>query len=424
MDKNIGIIGAGTAGLQLGLYLQQNGVTSTIYTDRSPDEYAESRLPNTVAHHAVTIERERDLGVDHWPTEKYGYFGHHYYLGGSRPLSFYGDYLAPSRAVDYRLYHPKLIEDYVRAGGDLKVGPVRHDDVPVLSSRHDLLVVCTGKGPFGQMFGRVPVHSPHERPQRQLCVGVFTGIEQLPERAVVWQASPKQGEMIEIPFLTFGGLATALVMENHVGGDLEVLAHTKYEDDPAAFRKLLLETLRTHYPMTFERTDPAEFDVANSPLDILQGGVTPAVRRSHIVLDDGTLAVSLGDVQATVDPVLGQGANVASYSARIVGEEIVNRDHYDVRFSEHLERRREDLVLAATRWTNFMLGALDSLPPEFEHLLATMAEHRSLADEFTDGFNHPDRQWDRLATPARTAAWVAQHATGSTSVAQRSLLVG
>lgn len=424
MSKNIGIIGAGTAGLQLGLYLQQHGVQSTIYSDRTPEEYAAARLPNTVAHHAVTLQRERDLGIDHWSTDDYGYGGHHYYVGGVEPLSFNGDYHAPSRAVDYRIYHPRLMDDYVQQGGQVVIGPVMHDRVPELAARFDMLVVCTGKGPFGQMFGRVPAHSPDERPRRQLCVGVFKGIEQLPTRSVVWQTSPKQGEMIEIPFLTFGGMATALVFENHIGGDLEVLAHTIYEDDPAAFRKLVLDSLRTHYPTTFERTDTAEFDVANGPLDILQGAVIPTVRRSHMVLDDGTLAVSLGDVNATIDPVLGQGGNVASHAARVLGEEILAHEHFDVRFVEHLERRRADGVLAASRWTNFMLGALETLPPEFEELLQTMASNKRLADEFTDGFNYPEAQWDRFATPERTAAWVQQHVTPATTQPDVPVLVG
>jgi NADPH-dependent glutamate synthase beta subunit-like oxidoreductase len=33
MSKRIAIVGAGTAGLHLGLYLQQKGVQSTIFTD-------------------------------------------------------------------------------------------------------------------------------------------------------------------------------------------------------------------------------------------------------------------------------------------------------------------------------------------------------------------------------------------------------
>ncbi|MBW0113753.1 styrene monooxygenase subunit StyA [Pseudonocardia abyssalis] len=423
MTKRIGIIGAGTAGLQLGLHLRRHGVDVTIVTDLAPDDYAGSRLPNTVAHHAVTVERERALGVDFWPTEDHGYFGHHYYVGGPEPLRFYGDYKSPSRAVDYRIYHPRLMEEFLDRGGKIEIRQIVHDDVAPLAARFDLLVVCTGKGPFGQMFGRVPEHSPFDRPQRQLCVGVFRGISQLPTRAVVWSASPGAGEMIEIPFLTFGGMASALVFENHPGGDLEVLAQTRYDDDPKAFRALALGKLRAHYPMTAERIeDERDFDLANGPLDILQGGVTPAVRRSHIVLDNGVLAVALGDVQATVDPVLGQGGNMASYAAWILGEEIVAQDVLDHRFVEHVEHRRGDRVLSATRWTNFMLDTLRTLPPEFLGFVQAMSRSRPLADEFTDGFNYPERQWDRFASPGRTAAWVAETASATDDAAVPALV--
>lgn len=407
MDKRIGIVGAGTAGLQLGLYLRRHGIDVTIVTDRTAERVAGSRLPNTVAHHAVTVERERELGVDHWPVEEVGYAGHDYHVGGPEPLRFHGDYHAPSRAVDYRLYLPRLMADFADRGGRLECRTVRHDDVPALAARFDLLVVCTGKGPFGQMFGRIRAESPYDRPQRALCVGVFTGVAQQQRRSVVWSASPGAGELIEIPFLTAGGMATALVFENHFGGELEVLARTPYEEDPRAFRALVLAALRTHHPLTAERVDPVAFDLANGPRDLLQGAVTPTVRRSHIVLDDGTLAVSLGDVKATVDPVLGQGGNLASYGAWVLGEEIVAQDVYDERFVEHVERRRDDRVLAASRWTNLMLEALRTRPPEFAAVFTALARTPALADRFTDGFNFPERQWDRFATPERTAAWIA-----------------
>ena len=31
------------------------------------------------------------------------------------------------------------------------------------------------------------------------------------------------------------------------------------------------------------------------------------------------------------------------------------------------------------------------------------------ADEFTENFNQPERQWDILATPERTSAFLARH---------------
>lgn len=404
MRKTIGIVGAGTAGLHLGLYLLKHGVDVTLFTDRRPEEYPGMRLLNTVAHHALTVARENTLGVNHWPDA--GYHGHHYYFGVKpQPMRFYGDLHGASRAVDYRIYHPRLMEDFLARGGDIEYRDIRKDDVSALSARFDLMVVCTGKGPFGQMFQLDPAHSPFDRPQRALCVGIFKGIAQRPSRAVTMHFSPGAGEMIEIPTLTFNGMQNALVIENIVGGDLEVLAKTKYEDGPRAFLDLLLAKLRQHYPDCAERIDEKEFDLANGPLDLLQGGVTPTVRRSHIALESGKVAIALGDVQSTVDPVLGQGANMASYAAFVLGEEIVRQDVYDERFVEHVDQRRNDRVLGAMRWTNFMLTNLRTLPEAFREFLGTVSRNRALADEFTDNFNYPERQWDCFASPARMRSW-------------------
>ena len=121
MSKKIGIIGAGTAGLHLGLYLRQHDVDVTIFTDRKPEEYRGMRLLNTVAHHAVTIKRENALGVNRWPDESHGYFGHHYFINlPPQPLQFYGQMHSASRAVDYRIYQPSLMEDFMNAGGKIE----------------------------------------------------------------------------------------------------------------------------------------------------------------------------------------------------------------------------------------------------------------------------------------------------------------
>ncbi len=403
--KRIGIIGAGTAGLHLALYLQKHGVKTTIFTDRRADEYKGMRLLNTVAHHGLTVQREDELGVNFWPSETNGYFGHYYYVGTPEPLKFFGALEIPSRAVDYRIYQPKLMEEYVRRGGDLRVTEIRHGDITGLSEKYDLLVVCTGKGPFGQMFQHQPAHSPFTQPQRALCVGLFKGIREPETRAVTMYFSPGAGEMIEIPTVSFGGMVAALVIENHIGGDLEILAKTKYEDDPRAFLDLLLAKLQQHYPTCAERIDEKEFDLANGPLDILQGGVTPTVRNSHVLLDNGKYALALGDVHAVVDPVLGQGANMASYAAFKLAEQILANDVFDERFVEHVDLARQDRVLGATRWTNFMLRNLQAGTPELLQYIGAISQSRPLADLFTTNFNYPERQWDCFASAERMRAW-------------------
>ncbi|MET4233473.1 2-polyprenyl-6-methoxyphenol hydroxylase-like FAD-dependent oxidoreductase [Bradyrhizobium sp. LA6.10] len=402
MARHIGIVGAGIAGLHLALYLQKHGVDATIITDRPPEEYKNIRLLNTVAHHHVTIAREDYLGVNHWSDPKDHYYYHDHVFNFPQPLSFRGDFSKPSRAVDYRIYLPALMQDFVSRGGKIEYRRIEERDIRPLVARFDLLVVSTGKGPLGQLFTYRPEHTPYSQPQRRLCVGLYTGMRQPDPMNVTLSVSPGHGEMIVIPTITFGGVANALLMENVPGGDMEELATLSYDDNPKHFLKVLLGKLEKHHPTTYDRIDTARFDLAQ-PQDLLQGGVVPTVRNTVVEFDDGKCAIALGDVHAIVDPMMGQGANVASYAAFVLGEEIVNADALDLRLCEKIELKRQDRVLAASRWTNVMLQ-----PPTeaLGMLIGAMSQNTALANEFTENFNYPDRQWDRICTPQRIQAWI------------------
>jgi 2-polyprenyl-6-methoxyphenol hydroxylase-like FAD-dependent oxidoreductase len=108
-------------------------------------------------------------------------------------------------------------------------------------------------------------------------------------------------------------------------------------------------------------------------------------------------------MHSVVDPMMGQGANMASYAAFVLGDEIVNGEVLDIRFCEKVDLRRQDRVLAASRWTNMMLAPPS---PALGQLLGTMGQNKALADEFTENFNYPERQWDRISTPQRIHAWI------------------
>lgn len=402
MARHIGIVGAGIAGLHLALYLQKHGVEATIITDRPPEDYRDIRLINTVAHHHVTIAREDYLGVNHWTDPKDHYYYHDHVFNFPQPLRFRGDFSRPSRAVDYRIYLPALMQDFTRRGGRIESRRIEERDIRPLVARFDLLVVSTGKGPLGQLFTYRPEHTPYSQPQRRLCVGLYTGVRQPDPMNVTLSVSPGHGEMIVIPTVTFGGIANALLMENVPGGDMEELATLSYEDNPKHFIQVLLGKLEKHHPTTYDRIDTARFDLAQ-PQDLLQGGVVPTVRNTMVEFDDGKCAIALGDVHAVVDPMMGQGANVASYAAFVLGEEIVNAEACDARLCETIDLKRQDRVLAASRWTNVMLQ-----PPTeaLGMLIGAMSQNQALANEFTENFNYPDRQWDRISTPRRIHAWI------------------
>ena len=404
MTRHIGIVGAGIAGLHLALYLQKHGVDATLITDRAPEDYKNIRLLNTVAHHHVTIAREDYLGVNHWKDPKDHYYYHDHAFNFPEPIKFRGYFSKASRAVDYRIYLPALMEDFQRRGGKIEYRRIEEGDIGPLVARFDLLVVAAGKGPLGQLFAYRPELTPYSQPQRRLCVGLYAGVRQPDPMNVTLSVSPGHGEMIVIPTITFGGVANALLMENVPGGDMEELATISYEKDRQHFLRVLLDKLEKHHPTTYDRIDTARFDLAQ-PTDLLQGGIVPTVRNTVVEFDGGKCALALGDVHSVVDPMMGQGANVASYAAFVVGEEIVNSDVLDARFCEKVDLKRQDRVLAASRWTNLMLQ-----PPSeaLGMLIGAMSQNRALADEFTENFNYPDHQWDRVSSPQRIQAWVGR----------------
>jgi hypothetical protein len=400
--KQIGIIGAGIAGLHLGLYLRQHDIDVTIVTDRTAEQYSQARLLNTAAHFAVTIEREKVLGVDHWANPEFHYVCHNHSFGGPQRLEFRGDFMRPSRAIDHRIYLPKLMHDFEARNGKIEIATVEKQSIPSLAQRFDLLVVVAGRSALAEVFERVPAWSPYDRPQRQLLAALFRGIRRTNPVGATLSVSPGHGELIDIPILTFGGMASALLFENIPGGDLEMLTRLRYDENPKAFIATVLEKLEQHHPHIYNRIDTTAFDLC-APTDILQGGVTPTVRRGALDLGNSKFAIAAGDIHCTVDPLLAQGANGASYAAFVLAEEIVKDVAFDARFCERVDQRRMDRVLAASRWTNLML---QSPSPELMELVLEMSRNQALCDEFTINFNYPERQWDHLASAERIRAWI------------------
>ncbi len=400
---NIGIIGSGVAGLHLGLLLRDHDVPVTIYTDRTADQVASGRLLNTVAHHHHTLERERELRVHHWDAAEYGYTCHHHSLVGTpEPLRFRGDFTHPSSIIDYRLYLPRLMADYEERGGRLVIGSVEPGDLDRLGREHDLIVVAAGRGPFGEMFGRRADKSPYDRPQRRLCVGIYRGVAYSEPKGVGVHMSLGHGELLELPMLSREGLTTALLIEGIPGGDVAPLAELRYEDDPRAFERAVLTTVAEHFPMLHERIDEAAFAL-QGPRDLLQGALTPVVRNDYAQLPSGTYALAVGDAHCVVDPVNGQGANSASYSAWTIGEAILEDWAFDEQFCRRVARAREAFVHGVSDWTNLTLNP----EPHLVELIGAMSQDKRLCDRFTDNFNRPDRQWDAVATAQRTHAFIA-----------------
>ena len=405
--SDVGIVGAGTAGLQLALLLQTRGLEPTLYAERTADEVRSGRLVNTVVHNYRTRARERELGANLWDETAPSIQGHWHSIPNEPEwLDFPGYFRSPSLAVDYRLYQSRLLELFEERGGRVEVGAVGSAGLGRLAARHDLLAVSTGRGGLSDLFPPLPGRSPFLQPARLLSAGLYRGVADAGEpRHVVLSLLGPLGEIINIPMLSRDGFVEVVLFECVPGGDLEPVALTPYADDPKAHDRLVLEKLRMYAPRVFERIDEASFGVVD-PGSILQGAVVPTVRESYAQLDGGTYAIAVGDAHVQMDPVVGLGANAASLSAFALGEAIAEGGPFDEAFCKRVDERRLPGVMAHFDFTNFMLAP----QPQLFEVIGAISQNPALADEFTDNFTDPSRHLEYLASQEATEAYLAEFA--------------
>jgi 2-polyprenyl-6-methoxyphenol hydroxylase-like FAD-dependent oxidoreductase len=400
----IGVVGAGIAGLHLSLFLQKRSVPVTLYAERTPDEVRGGRILNTAAHWAATRKRERELGIAFWDNTHTPTSCFHFYVGLPQPLWFRGDHEEPGICIDQRVNLPRLIEEFESRGGQVRFGPVQAADLEKLSEQHDLVVVSSGRGSLTEIFPRLPEHSPYTRPQRLVTTGLFDGITYPDPPGVIFGASPGNGELFVLPYLTLDGPVSTLFFEAVPGGGLEHLVQMRYDDDPAGFEAAQLKALEEHFPVVLDFVDRSKFKL-HRPLDVLQGAIIPTVRRAYAKLENGRHVMALGDVHVVNDPLLGQGANVASNSAFVLGTAILDDGlGYDERFCRRTEAQLWDFASDATEWNNYALQV--PIPMNMAQMLIVASQMKPVADAFATNFAYPRRNWNVLATQERTNAFL------------------
>ena len=405
--KHIGIIGAGIAGLQLGLLLRSQGIETTIYTEKTPDQQRAARMANVVIRNTPTRERERILGVNHWDSSAPDIMSMTIRIGGARPLAFTGDFEQPANIVDMRIYQARLLEDVVARGGRVEVGTLQTEDLADLSTQYDLLVVATGRGGMTTLFPRLPEHSPYSTPQRVVVGGLYKGIAYSQPVGFDICITPGIGEILALPLFSFEPGLTGVAFEIVPGGPFEPLKQLRYEDDPQGYDALVLTLLREYAPDVYARIDPQAFGLSR-PLDLAHAAITPTVRRGYTRLPNGRLAVALGDVHVVNDPLTGQGANAASHAAWVLGQAIAGDGAFDEAFCQQAEQQMWTYTGPVTEICNARLGRP---APHALQLLAAAAQHKGIANMYVDGFHNPARFWEIVSSPARTAALIEQFAS-------------
>jgi hypothetical protein len=173
---------------------------------------------------------------------------------------------------------------------------------------------------------------------------------------------------------------------------------------PAPGGRPPLDVIKQFFPDSYARIDRDKFGVER-PEDVVQGGITPSLRRAYAKLPNGKFVVALGDVHSVNDPIMGQGANAAIRSADILADVLAEDGlAVDEWFCTRYDRRTLEYNEAVQGWNNIMLR----LPPE-QHILKFLviaANNRTVADDFGAMFDQPVKAWRIFSSPGRTEAYL------------------
>ncbi|UGS36032.1 styrene monooxygenase/indole monooxygenase family protein [Capillimicrobium parvum] len=381
--SKIAIVGAGQAGLELALGLLQNGFEVTVVTNRTGEEIRTGRVLSSQCMFDRALQTERNLGLNLWddecpPVEGIGLV----VVGpeGSTVIDWAARLTAPAQSVDQRVKIPAWMDLLTQRGGELRHADAGVAELDDLARSHDLVVVASGKGEIGRLFGRDEERSPYGEPQRALALTYVEGYRDRDDfPAVTFNLIPGVGEYFWFPALTTTGPCHIMVFEGIPGGPMDCWGDVSTPDEHLARS---LEILERHMPWEAERARGARL---TDPNGILAGRLTPTVRHPVAELPSGAPILGMADVVVLNDPITGQGSNNAAKCAGHYLASIVDRrDGFDRAWMQATFDRYWQEARPVTEWTNMLLA------PPAEHVVEVLGAAGAipgLASRIVNGFD-------------------------------------
>lgn len=383
------IIGAGKAGLVLGIGLRQLGHEVTIYTLSQPEELRGGRITSNQCIFQPTLEIEQELGINFWEDEIPPIKGLQVKIGtNGESISFEPTLHGSAGSVDQRMKFARWLEHFETIGGQLKYTKVEKEDIPDLSESSDLVFVATGRGALGRMFDVAEEKNEFSQPQRELKLLYVRGLDQSifrPDRVNI-QVLPGIGEMFAIPLITLTrGIAWGVNIEAVPGGPLDTIDDMEIINRPEEFLDHCLGLINEYMPYYAQGiTDDTEI---TDDLAVLAGSYPPTIREPYIELDDDTVAIGVGDAVVLNDPIAGQGANTATHHAWHLIKAVQEHDNaFDVNFARQTFDDHWGYAKDVTKFSNALLQPVPDHAMEFFELCQ---DDNRLGHLFAEGFAHP-----------------------------------
>jgi flavin reductase (DIM6/NTAB) family NADH-FMN oxidoreductase RutF len=385
--RSIAIVGAGQAGAQLALGLQEHGYDVTLVTDRTPDQVRNGPVMSSQCMFETALEIERAHGLNYWDEDAPRIEGVRFTIrdaDGALVTSWQAPFEGAAQSVDQRLKVSAWVEKFAAAGGDLRVYTAQPSDLDSLTRTHDLVIVSTGKGDLGRLFARDSEKSPFDQPRRVLALTYVNGMEARGEHdELAYTMVPGVGEYFVFRALTCSGPCDIMVFEGVPGGPMDCWEDVR---TPEQHLERSLEILRRFFPDEADRCKDVELTDEGG---VLRGRLTPTVRHAVGQLHMGAHVLGMADAVILNDPLTGQGSNYAAKSADFYLEAILR--HGDAIFDPAWMQRTFDQYWrgwgqSAVQWTNSLLT---DAAPHLRGLLTEVAQVPGAAREIANGFDDP-----------------------------------
>ena len=386
--RDIGIIGAGQAGLVLAIGLLKKGFNVSLYSQENEEEFLNGKIRSSQGIFNSALAIERKLQLNFWDTLAPKNDTVSFTLADpvtlEKIISWTGKTKDFYQSIDQRLKFSRWLYEFRKLNGQLYIKKVDISNIDNISKQHELTVISTGKSELNKLFEIDRIRSKYLTPQRAMCCIYVKNMLSSPNLGVQANIIPNVGEYFNMPGLTKNGQCTMMLFEGIPKKDFDCW---NIEGSPETYLKKAKELLTSFLPWEAERCSNIELTDNNA---ILAGGYTPIIRKPVSRLKSGKLLLGLGDSIVLNDPIAGQGANTATKASYIYLEQIIDRGQQS--FDEEwmyntFEKAWNQDGKNATKWTNLMLE------PPSNHIIELMhkaTNNISIANALANGFDDPN----------------------------------
>lgn len=385
--RKIAIVGAGQAGLQLGLGLLDKGYEVSMYTNRTAEQVKHGKVMSSQCMFHNALQTERDLGLNQWEEQCPAVEGISVTLvepeKKEKVFSWSARLQRYAQSVDQRVKMPEWMDEFERRGGKLVIQDVGLAELEQLAEQYELVLLAAGKGEIVNQFGRDDTRSPFQQPQRALALTYVKGMRPMsPYSRVAFNLIPNVGEYFCFPALTTSGPCEIMVFEGIPNGPMDCWQEVKTPEQHLAKS---LEILEKYIPWEADRCQNVELTDDGG---YIAGRFTPTVRHPVLTLASGKKVFGMADALVVNDPITGQGSNNAAKCCKVYYDAILA--HADQAFDEAWMQqtfdRYWDYAQYVVDWTNSMLR-----PPEPQMIDALVAasQNQHIAAQIANNFDDP-----------------------------------